>query len=68
MVNKFGESNGFANMIEAIQRKDTSFETMHNYIVFLANSSDIFHKSFVDGFLNKFNEVVEQKIQAADEN
>lgn len=55
-------------MIEAIQRKDTSFETMHNYIVFLANSSDIFHKSFVDGFLNKFNEVVEQKIQAADEN
>lgn len=54
-INTFGEQKGFEHMLLSLERKDTSFETMHNFIVFLAGATDLYHKSFVDKFLNRFN-------------
>jgi hypothetical protein len=67
IVNAFGHQGGFENILQVIQTQESSIEVLFYLIDCLGKIGVLFHKSFIDNFLDRLRSAVLKKIITASE-
>ena len=65
MIEKFGQANGFESILKVIADPKTSLKHAYYLCDLLSNFKPMFHKSFIDHYLTRFADTVEQRLMKA---
>ena len=61
-INRFGEAEGFENLLKIISKPEISLEYVYQIVIFIVKSHAIYHKQFVDDFYDRLKDTVEAKL------
>jgi hypothetical protein len=67
ILNTFGETGGFENILEVIKSSESSIELLFYLVDSLGKFSILLHKSFIDSYLERLRQAVLSKIINANE-
>ena len=66
LLKRFSEAQGFESILEVIGQPETSLEGVKNLVTLITNAVPMYHKSFVDAYIERFKNVTESKLVSAD--
>jgi hypothetical protein len=67
LINKFGARDLFEKILVRLQDQESSLEFVYYIVAALVAAAPNFHKSFIDHYLNRLKDAVEQHIITAEE-
>ena len=67
LVVRFSEALGFESLLEVLARQETSLKGVHDLVAIVHDCGGLLHKTFVDTYHERLLQVVEAKLQSADD-
>ena len=67
LVVRFAEAQGYESILEVLARQETSLKGVHDLVEIVNDCSSLYHKTFVDAYFDRLCEVLEAKLQSADD-
>ena len=67
LVVRFSEALGFESLLEVLARQETSLKGVHDLVAIVHDCGGLLHKTFVDTYHDRLLQVVEAKLQSADD-